>query len=387
MGNNISVSVRLIRDANEFSLLEEKWNKVLSGSAANSIFLRWEWLHSWWNAYREENYDLAIFLVFRGDEIIGIAPFYIANLACIGFLPVRRLLFLGTKEGEVISEFMDIICQSGDEDTVIQAVFNFIIQGNICDDFCLHKIKTSSETIHVLQRLADKRKLFYYIQEEYESPYVRLPYTMDDFLSSLSGSMRYKLRNNRRKLERYSHVAFRKTSDSSELVRDIDELVRLHQLRWKSKNFQGSFSNKSFSSFQKNVMPLLLKNGHLDLWFLSVEDSNIGALYNIMHSDKIYFYQGGIDISFDKGLAPGYLLHYHCIENAILRGISEYHFLLMGNLDAYKRQWAKIYLNMCDIYIALPGIMKVFMKTKNRARRYYHSVHKYYDRLNRVSHQ
>lgn len=89
-----------------------------------------------------------------------------------------------------------------------------------------------------------------------------------------------------------------------------------------------------------------------------------------------YFYQGGLDTSFDEGLTPGYLLHSQCIENAIQKGVSEYHFLLMGNLDAYKKQWAGSSKHMCDIYMARPGIMKMFMKTKTKARNYYHCVNK-----------
>ena len=118
-----------------------------------------------------------------------------------------------------------------------------------------------------------------------------------------------------------------------------------------------------------------------ELWFLSVGNKNIGALYNIRYNNKIYFYQGGLDTSFDEGLAPGYLLHSHCIENAIRQGSAEYHFLLMGNLDAYKKQWAKNCRKMCDIYIARPGMLKVLMAMKNKARNYYHSLHNHYERL------
>ena len=266
-----ALNIQIIRSTDEFFLLEKQWNTFLENSRGNRIFLRWEWLYSWWKTYRQDNYNLTIILVFRENKIIGIAPFYVANISCMGVIPVRHLLFLGTKEGDVISEFMDVIYNPGDENTVIPAVLDFIMQENICDDFCLHKVETSSKTIPVLQRLSCDRKFFSIVQEEYESPYVSLPATIDDFLNSLSSSMRYKIRNNRKKLEKYPHVVFRKTLDNAELVKDFDELVRLHQLRWKSRNFQGSFADESFFLFQKTVMPLLLKNGYLDLWLLSVD--------------------------------------------------------------------------------------------------------------------
>ena len=111
-------------------------------------------------------------------------------------------------------------------------------------------------------------------------------------------------------------------------------------------------------------------------------DNNIGSLYNIKYNNKIYFYQGGLDTSFHEGITPGYLLHTHCIENAIQQGLSEYHFLLMGKLDEYKKQWAKKSLHMCDIYMARPGMMEVLMKTKNKAKTCYHFLRKYYAGLN-----
>ncbi|MFZ3137470.1 MAG: GNAT family N-acetyltransferase [Thermodesulfovibrionales bacterium] len=378
---NKSMHIQLMRSEDEFFHLKERWNTLLDESVVNSIFLRWEWLYSWWNAYREDNYKLTILLVFREKDLIGIAPFYVKKLSLNGLLSFKRLLFLGTREGDVISEFMDIICKPGEEETVVPKIIDFIVQEDLSDDLCLHKIDPSSNTISVLQRLSDDKKFLSVVQEEYESPYIALPDTIDDFFNNLGSSLRSKLRNNRRKLDKYHDVFFRKSCNVTDLDKDFEELVRLHQLRWKSRNFPGSFSGEKFFMFQKTVMPLLLNNGNLELWFLSVGNKNIGALYNIRHNNKIYFYQGGLDTSFDEGLAPGYLLHNHCIEDAIQQGLDEYHFLLMGNLDAYKKQWAKNCRKMCDIYIARPGMLKVLMAMKNKARNYYHSLHNHYERL------
>jgi len=380
--HNKSIHIQLIGGTDEFSLLEKKWNTALSESTSNSIFLRWEWLYYWWKAFKEKNFELAIVIAYREDKIIGIAPFYIANVSCMGVIPVRRLLFLGTKEGDVMSEFMDIFCNPGDEDTAVRTIFEFIIRENICDDFSLHKMGSSSNTISLFIRLAEQNSMFFSIGEEYESPFVRLPSTMDDFLHGLSSSMRYKIRKNRRKLEQYSHVEFRKTAYGSEMERDFDELVRLHQVRWKTRHHPGSFADKSFLLFQKLAMTALLKNGCLDLWLLSVDGKNICAHYNMTQNGKVYAYQSGLDTSFDAGIAPGYLMHSYCIENAIQHGFSEYHFLLKGRLDGYKKRWAKNSLNICDIYMARPGIVKVLMMAKNKARDYYCSLHRHCSAFN-----
>ncbi len=120
----------------------------------------------------------------------------------------------------------------------------------------------------------------------------------------------------------------------------------------------------------------MLNNGNLELWFLSVDGENIAALYNIRYRNKIYNYQGGLDVSFDKRLAPGLLLHSHCIEEAIREGLREYDFLLMGDMDSYKKRWTRDYRYMCDVYLARPGIIKLAMAAKNKVRVFYHSFKK-----------
>ncbi len=369
-----TLHIQTIQTSEEFRSLQDRWNTLLSESPGDGIFLRWEWLWAWWKAYKEKNYTLSILLVFRGNDLIGIAPFYIVNCLFGNIFPVRRLMLLGTREGSVISEYMDIIYRSGDAEAVMQGVSKFIEQENICDDIYLQKIDTSSKTIPLLRQMANSMKLFYVIQEEVESPYINLTANYEDFLSNLSSSMRHKIRNNRMKLEKYPEVGFRKTSNILELEADFKELVRLHQDRWESRQFPGSFSEKKFTLFHKMVMQDMLKNGYLELRFLSVNGKNIAALYNIKYRNKIYFYQGGTDISFDKSITPGLLLHSYCIEEAISEGLKEYDLLLMGNMDSYKKRWTRDCRHMCDIYMARPKILKLIMSAKDKARVCYHTI-------------
>lgn len=105
-------------------------------------------------------------------------------------------------------------------------------------------------------------------------------------------------------------------------------------------------------------MEEMLQNGHLELRFLCVSGKNISVLYNIKYRNKIYFYQAGLDISFDRSLSPGLLLHAHSIEEAIKDGVEEYDFLAEGSMDSYKERWSKECKYLCDIYMARARIVK-----------------------------
>ena len=368
-------------DEEGFSGLRQKWNSLLSAAAAGNVFLSWQWLWSWWNAYKDASFSLCILLVFRGDDLIGIGPFYIKKQAVAPGLAVRRLLFLGTVENDAISEYMDFIYASAEAETVVTALLKFILEERLCDDISFQKIGMDSPALPFVRQITRQSSgcagPLFILREVYESPYLELPDKGilpgsggggDLLMNVLSAPLRAKIMRNRKKLARYADVFFRRTTDTAQLRPDFGELVRLHQLRWEARNLAGSFSDARFLGFHRAVMPVLLENGYLDLWLLRVAGKCIGALYNISYAGKVFYYQGGIDTSFNRGLAPGYLLHSHCMEDAIGRGMRQYDFLAMGALDSYKKQWTSTAGRMCDVYLAVSGMMKLFMGAKERAK-------------------
>lgn len=362
----MQINIKKIVTSEDFSRLRESWNALLAYSPVDSFFLRWEWLWFWWNAYRTDKCELCILIISRGEDIIGIAPFYLTEISWKSLYTIRRLMFLGTKSKNIISEYMDIICRSGMEEVVFREIFSFIEKENLCDDICLHKVDASSISLHFFKRLCAEYKYQCIINNMGISPYVRLPENHDLFMDSLSGTMRHNIKTSKKRLYKYDNIVFRKTSGVSEFEADFKELVRLHQWRWQSRNLTGSFSGY-FYSFQETVLKEMLLNGNLELVFLSVSGKNIAVLYNIKYKKKIYYYQGGLDVSFDKRLSPGLLLHSYCIEKAIRDKINEYDFLYMGQLDGYKKRWTDQYRKLCDISVTRSGILKIAKDIKTKA--------------------
>lgn len=367
------IHARMVSSTEDFRSLKDAWNGLLAESPADSFFLRWEWLFEWWKVYGDGDLSLGIILVYRGDSLIGIGPFYVNNRSHgSGIVSSRRLMFLGTAYDRLISEYMDIICRGCDSEEVIRSILNFIIQEDVCTDMLLQKVNAGSGVFDVLKRLSDENNLFYTVIDKQISPYISLPESYDQFLRACKSRVRSKIRCDRRRLAGLKEPLFRKTAGPSELDADIDELVRLHQARWESRKMPGAFSDRRFLSFQRSVMREMLKNGHLELSFLSVDGRNIASLYNIRYGGKTYFYQSGLDASICPNISPGILLHNFCIMGAIDDGLKEYDFLLDGKTDAYKKRWTSDFKCMHDIYMARPGIVKLAMQTKIRLRGLYH---------------
>ena len=99
-----AMRIETIRDAAVFDLMREEWNELLSDSRSESVFLTWEWLHTWWNHLAGDD-RLALLTVRSESELIAIAPFKTSGSGSFG---LSRLSFLGT--GRVGSDYLDIIC-------------------------------------------------------------------------------------------------------------------------------------------------------------------------------------------------------------------------------------------------------------------------------------
>ena len=254
--------LKLIKSTEEFRLLEPVWNDLLSQSPSNNFFLTWEWLWNWWQVYARPGDKLSIFVIDKENEISAIAPFYVRKRRLHGIYPVRRMMFLGTQEegdGDVGSDYMDIIYRDGEEKSFIHAFFAAIAEYDMCDEIYFSKMDVSARTYDLIRNESAGLRFLSLIANEYVSPYIQLPSTWDDYLKSLSSSMRWNIRNEQRKLQNCPHVVFRKTSDPVELVQDFDELVKLHENRWSSNGIEGAFSNEKFTLFHKNIMKCISK--------------------------------------------------------------------------------------------------------------------------------
>lgn len=353
-----TLTMRKVLTTDDFYALREQWNSLLKVSRTSSHFLTWEWLWSWWNAYQEESLSLCIICIICGGDLVGIAPCYVDNNGKLGPFTLRRLMFLGTREGAAQSEYMDFIMHPLYEATIVEETMRLLASEDICDELLLEKIDESSSLIPLLRQTGADKGFYYHVRTRFESPFVKLPPTYDEFLKQAGANVRHKIRNNQKKLQKYTTVVYRKTENHAELETDFADLTRLHQLRWESRKLPGSFSRKNYITFHQSIMKEMMENGRLELWFLAVDGKAIAALYNISYNNKIYNYQAGVDTEFDGTIAPGFLLHHHCIAEAINKGLHEYDFLAMGKRDAYKKNWTDESHYMTDIYMARPGVIK-----------------------------
>jgi len=114
----MSAVIERIADAQTFERLRGEWETLLQASAANNLFLTWEWLATWWKHLSTER-ELFVLTVRAGGELVAIAPFSLRRRR-LGAMSSPSVEFLGT--GSVGSDYLDLIVRGGCEREVVQAL-------------------------------------------------------------------------------------------------------------------------------------------------------------------------------------------------------------------------------------------------------------------------
>lgn len=338
------LEVQRISSTEAFSTLRDEWNDLLSRSGSDALMLRWEWLFTWWEVYKEETTELMILTVRDMlHRLVAVAPLYLRWVRVRNFLPlVRRLLFLGTGEAleaEVVSEFLDIFCLPGMENAAAQSLFVYLNSGSIgWDEMVLSNALQDAKGVEELSRLFSSRRLYFESGFDIPCYYVTLQSTWEETFARFSQKQRYEIRRDTKKLNAVGKVELVFHDQESHFNDWWTILRKLHQERWTAAGERGVFSNEKFLEFHRRILEIAWQRRWLSLPVLLLDEKPIGALYNFVYRDRLLEYQTGIKRDVGSGIAVGNVLHSLVMKNAVDRGYREYNFL-GGNYD-YKRRWA-----------------------------------------------
>jgi CelD/BcsL family acetyltransferase involved in cellulose biosynthesis len=288
-----------------------------------------------------------------------------------GLLPVRRLLFLGTAiggRGDVGSEYLDLIVHPHHQEEVVAAMSAQLLQERQFHEWMVLHVPDQAPALSALLAQADKAG--YWLQEIYrwQCPYITLPARWEQFLESLGSTLRYKFRKNLRELEKHGAYSFRTTQNIEDLDHDLQTLASLHQARWEGRGMSGVFADPAYQRFLCLVSRHALQQGLLRLSIVTVSDKPVAAVYNIAYGNKIYYYQSGFDIAFDRKVAIGTFAHTLCMEQSIGEKLGEYDFLLKGSLDTYKDRWTQTVREIVDYRLIAPGWPQLLARLEAAAR-------------------
>jgi CelD/BcsL family acetyltransferase involved in cellulose biosynthesis len=328
------LTVQRIEDASAFAGMAAEWNTLLRESAANRVFLTWEWLHTWW-CHIGSRRRLSILAVREARDLVGIVPLVHGRSRLGDLLPLPRLDSLGG--GSVGSDYLDVIAKRGCEDQVLDAV-----EAELNDRGAMIRMDQVDPRSALAARLAVRLGQSGWGVARYGAqtcPFVPLTgHTWESYQARLGAEHRYNFRRRLRNLENAGAFRFERVSGDGERREVLSTLVRLNHERWRKRGGSQAFHQPALVTFHDEVTRLAHARGWLRLYALRLDGRVAAALYGFLYDGTFSFYQSAFDPR-DARHSVGLVAMGLAIKSAIEEGAVEYD-MLHGD-EAYKFLWCR----------------------------------------------
>ncbi|AEM77775.1 GNAT family N-acetyltransferase [Thermoanaerobacter wiegelii] len=314
-----------ITNVSELLDIEDIWHE-LENVAEIYPFNTFEWVLNWWKHFGYGK-KMLVLLVYEENMPIGIAPFMITYFEK-GLL-VKRIKFIGSNN----SDYLDFIVRKGHENEFYTSLVNFLER--YIDAF----------TVLDLEHIPEKSEFFPYIMGsnlyyDYDvqdvCPYVELPQSWEEYLNSLDGKFRRNLNYEIRRFFKEYDGSFSMVKDIESIDRAMDNLIVLHQRRWRQRHMPGAFYSKRIREFHKDVAKDMLSKGELSLFELKDGGKTVASLLSYHVGGKRYYYISGYDLDYSKR-SVGTITLGLAIKQSIEEGDRIFDFL-RGD-EEYKKNW------------------------------------------------
>ncbi|MBI3379939.1 GNAT family N-acetyltransferase [Candidatus Gottesmanbacteria bacterium] len=293
------------------------WDDLIKESSTATFFQTKEWLTLWVKHWCKSG-EVVIYGVFDKYELIGIAPFHISDKINILGVPDPSL-------GGSLSDFGDIIAKISYEKIIWQSILAKLnthpSAGGSKLKTELNYIREESPSLKILRELGGQ------IENMEVSPFIDLPKTWDEYMSSLTRHDRHEIRRKTRKIEEENIT---KICDEIN-PQNINDFFRLMV---SSKEKKSDFLSSKMRVFLSEMIIQLEQKKLLTLCFLKYENVNIAAILLLFQKDEVLLYNSGFEKKYSY-LSPGLILNIYAIKQAIEERKSRFDFLRGGEKYKY----------------------------------------------------
>ena len=327
-GNDARPHVELLTAA-ERDAAAEAWGALERESPDAPLVCRWAWTRTWLEHYGDSlRHRFAI--VSRGGRPAG-AVLLVSGRARRSRVALRTV-HLGTagspQPEEVAVERNGLLCAEGDRAEVARALVGRLRAERGFSELRIDGFRPD----HYAALAAAEPSLR---AQPQTSPYVDLRAARaagGDVLAALPGKTGYHVR---RSLRLYGEVSGEWARTTAAAHDVFEELVGLHQARWRAAGEPGAFASHRRLGFARDLIAALLPGDEIQLFRVRSATQTIGCLYNLRDGGDVLFWQGGLAAVSDNRCKPGYVTHAVCMQACLDAGLEVYD-LLAGEAP-YKR--------------------------------------------------
>jgi CelD/BcsL family acetyltransferase involved in cellulose biosynthesis len=315
----------------KFQSMAETWNNLLVQSRSDVIFLRWEWLYSWAESFIDSRRRLFILTVYQGDELVGVAPWYIHRQSRWGFKE-REVRFLGTPESA--SDDLDVFTKPGEETAVAQQIYVHLWKEKAAwEMLALRDIPSHSRfLLHFLEQIEEDGR-YYQLSPAAFCPTVTLPDSEEAFLNQQLSAQKRRFEKNNKLLEKQGAVEWH-----SGCGIDAKPLLEQFQTFYCECREGMEARSEPLFSFLERFASYSADQKWVYVEFLTVGGKKLAGKVNFRYRNALLFYLSAINTTLAKRVNVWSVLFGFEARQAIAARLSTYDFL--KGSEAYKFQWA-----------------------------------------------
>lgn len=354
----------IIDQQSEFLALKSVWDEIKPAFLMQDF----NWNYTWWDVYQTSSMQLCIIVCYEQQQVIGIAPFYIHSKT-IGWsigAPLKSLQLLGTGEAayeEVVSEYLDIICQPQNAQPVTKAIAGIIESSLSVDSIIFNDFTAESNIVKYLVAHLQRDQWHIELCQSGLRYCINLPDSYQKYLQSVSGKFRNKLNNRFKRLQKLGQVEYKEAKELFEKNEIFTHLISLHYKRWQLKGLSGAFTSPKFIDFHYRLIQSSINNKSIQLHYLQVNDQIAAVFYYFIYDRTIYYYQSGFDPTLRQYALANIMLG-QGIEWAINNQFNTFD-LMKGSNNSYKREYvnASVFMyNMVAFRSNYKGTLQYYFK-------------------------
>lgn len=305
----------VLEEAEALERLAPGWRGLWLACTSATPFQSPAWLLPWWRAFHPGG--LRVAYVFDGARLVALAPFY-----CEESAEESRLLPLGVS----LSDYLDVLIEDDQPPAILSLLMKGLFDG--CSRCDCEDLGSWALALRLWPQEGWTQETF----GQNASPILGL--SGSDWDEHVPARKRRQVRRALRAAQRRGNTKF--TRVGSELDCFFDDLLRLHEQRWRSQGQEGVLTDPRARQFQRAAVHSLSREGVTRLYTVEIAERLAGAYYGFLHGGRAYAYLGGFDPTFSEE-SPGSLLLAHAIAEAKREGATEFHFL--RGAEKYKYDW------------------------------------------------
>jgi CelD/BcsL family acetyltransferase involved in cellulose biosynthesis len=323
------------RKLDSISGLEHDWPSLLDRTNADSLFMSFEWLETWWSMFGEELRGVpSLVIAETGDRLSGLAPLYRRRVSHRRGLRGTRLEMIGgawRTPGVGFSERLAFLADASAEARIMDALASEMLADPDWDDLVVTYTPAYGPTARTLERMAQTCGGYLRRPDRMEAWEIPLAGDVDAFRQRIGPNTRSRVFGSRARLSAAGHVR-EWIADPDRLEHALDLLDELYRERW-GRGFDGHLRRLYGAVAARQTAA-----GHPAVSVLEYDHKPVSVLLNLRAGEREYAIASAFREVDVKRVSPGWLHLGLAIERACRDGMS--HFDLLGGngkQEQYKR--------------------------------------------------